>query len=70
MYNRLQSCINQDASCLDEWDYDYVYIRKVRPMREGNVENRPSILAVSLRDSQHHQIVFENDEAVIFRSAR
>jgi hypothetical protein len=70
MYNRLQSCINQDASCLDEWDYDYVYIRKVRPMREGNVENRPSILAVSLRDSQHHQIVFENDEAVIFRFAR
>ncbi|MDX1378191.1 MAG: hypothetical protein R3307_05020, partial [Anaerolineales bacterium] len=63
----LQSCLNRDVSCLYEWDYDYVYIRKIRLMREGNVETRPSILDVSLRESRDHQIVFENDEAVIYR---
>jgi hypothetical protein len=66
-YNQLQGCVNQGLSCLDSWNYDYIYIRKIRPMREGNVELRPSILDVSLRSSQEFKVVFENKEAVIYQ---
>ena len=69
-YNRLQGCVNQDAMCLDAWEYDYVYLRKIKPMREGNVEPRYSILDVSLRNSDDFGIVFENDEAVIYQPIR
>jgi len=70
MNDRLQACLNQDLSCLASWIYDYVYIRKIKPMREGNIEPRYSILDSSLRASQKYQIVFENDEAIIYQPAR
>lgn len=67
-YAQLQSCLNQDVACIESWDYDYVYIRRISPQREGNVEPRPSILDAALRASTEYEIVFENDEAVIYRS--
>lgn len=69
-YNKAQSCLKADKTCLSSWDFDYVYIRKVRPMPEGNVEVRPSILDISLRESQDYEIVFENDVAVIYQLVR
>lgn len=69
LYNQLQGCVNQGLSCLHSWDYDYIYIRKIKPMREGNVEMRHSILDLSLRESQAFKIVFENEEAVIYQPA-
>ena len=70
MYNQIQGCVDTDSSCLESWDYDYIYIRKIKPMREGNIEPRPSILDVSLRTSQDFQIIFENEEAVIYQPVR
>jgi hypothetical protein len=70
MYNQLQGCLNQEGPCLAEWDYDYVYIRKIKPVREGNVELRPSILDLSLRSSRQYQTVFEDKNAVIYQLVR
>lgn len=69
-YNSAQACLKQASGCLSAWDFDYVYIRKVRPMPEGNVEERSSILDVSLRESPNYEIIFENDVAVIYRLIR
>ena len=70
MYDQLQGCINQDTSCLNSFEIDYVFIRKVKPMREGHVEMRHNILDVSLRTSMDYEFVFENEEAVIYRLVR
>lgn len=69
-YNKAQSCLKGGQDCISSWDFDYVYLRKVRPMPEGNVEERPSILDVSLRGSRDFEVVFENDVAIIYRPVR
>ena len=66
-YNQAQACLNKDLSCLSRWDFDYVYIRKIKPMPEGYVAERPNILNVSLRGSQDYRIIFENEAAVIYQ---
>ena len=68
-YNKLQACIDQDITCLETWDYDYIYIRKIKPMREGNVEIRRSSLNIFSHASPEYEIVFENNEAAIYRPA-
>ena len=69
-YNQAQACLNNDETCLTNWDFDYVYIRKVRPMPEGDVVERPSILDVSLRELQDYKIVFENKAGVVYQPVR
>ena len=69
-YNQAQACLNENESCLSAWDFDYVYIRKVRPMPEGNVVESPSILGFSLREAQDYKIIFENEAAVIYQPVR
>ena len=66
-YNQAQACLDDDGACLSAWDFDYVYIRKVKPMPEGNVVLQPSILDVSLRGSQDYRVIFENGTAVIYQ---
>lgn len=69
-YNKAQSCLDEGQACISGWDFDYIYIRKVIPMKEGGVETRPSILDVLLRESQDYAVVFENEVAVIYRPVR
>ena len=69
-YSKAQACLKEDETCLSAWDFDYVYIRKVHPMPEGNVEDRPSILDVSLGESQRYKVIFENETAVIYQPVR
>ena len=69
-YGKAQACLKKDEACLSDWEFDYVYLRKVHPMPEGNVEDRPSILGVSLGESQRYKVVFENETAVIYQSIR
>jgi hypothetical protein len=69
-YNRAQACLYNDETCLANWDFDYVYIRKVRPMPEGDVVERPSILDVSLLKSQNYKVVFENKAGVVYQPVR
>ena len=69
-YNQAQACLNHDESCLSNWEFDYVYIRKIRPMPEGNVVERPNILDVSMRESQDYKVIFENEAAMIFQPVR
>jgi len=65
-YNRAQLCLNEDASCLSGWDFDYLYIRKVKPQKEGGVQGQVSLLEASLRASSEYSIVYDSDAAVIF----
>lgn len=69
-YNKAQFCLKEDEDCISAWDFDYVYIRKVRPMPDGNVEYHPSILDVSLRGSPDYVILFESEVAVIYQPVR
>jgi hypothetical protein len=65
-YNRAQSCLNEDADCLSGWDFDYLYIRKIKPQKEGGVQGQVSLLEASLRESNEYSIVYDSDVAVIF----
>jgi len=65
-YNRAQSCLNEDADCLSGWDFDYLYMRKVRPQKEGGFQPQVSLLEASLRESSEYSIVYDSDVAVIF----
>ena len=65
-YNRTQLCLNSDSSCLSNWDFDYLYIRKVKPQKEGGVQAHVSLLEASLRASNEYSIVYDSDVAVIF----
>lgn len=64
-YAQAQSCLNQELNCLSNWNFDYVYIRRVRPNAEGGVELQVSILEASLRGSEEFVVVYDSDEAVI-----
>ncbi|WKZ45510.1 MAG: 6-pyruvoyl-tetrahydropterin synthase-related protein [Anaerolineales bacterium] len=65
-YAEAQSCLNQEISCLSDWDFDYVYIRRVRPNAEGGVAPQISVLEASLRGSEEFVVVYDSDVAVIF----
>ncbi len=65
-YGKAQSCLNKDADCLSDWDFDYLYLRKIKPQAEGGVEGRVGLLEESLRASSEYSIVYESDVAVIF----
>lgn len=69
-YNRAQACLKEERDCVSAWDFDYLYIRTMKPTREGGAEDRPSILDVSLRDSGEYRIVFENETAAIYQPVR
>jgi hypothetical protein len=65
-YNHAQLCLNEDVDCLASWDFDYVYIRKIRPQKEGGVQTQVSLLEKLLRTSSEYSVVYESDVAVIF----
>ena len=65
-YAEAQSCLNQDVICLSSWDFDFIYIRRIRPNAEGAVVSQPSILEQALRDSNEFIVVYNSDVAVIF----
>lgn len=65
-YNRAQLCLNEAADCLSEWNFDYLYIRKVRPQKDGSIQLQVSVLETSLRASSEFPVVYDSDSAVIF----
>jgi hypothetical protein len=65
-YNRAQVCLNENVDCLAKWDFDYLYIRKVKPQREGGVIRQVSLLEMDLRKSGEYSVVYDSDVAVIF----
>ena len=65
-YNRAQTCLNENTDCLSGWDFEYLYIRKVKPQREGGVERQVSLLEMLLRTSSEYSVVYDSDSAVIF----
>lgn len=65
-YAEAQACLNEDANCLSNWDFDFIYIRRIRPNPEGGIDSQPSILEQTLRDSNEFVIVYDSDVAVIF----
>jgi hypothetical protein len=67
-YNHAQLCLNESIDCLSQWDFDYLYIRKVMPQKEGGVEGRVSLLEAALRESGEYSVVYDSDSAVIFIS--
>lgn len=69
-YDQLQSCLSQTRECLAGWDFDYVYLRRVSTAPDGRIMPLASILEYDIRLSDEYQIVFENNEAVIFQPVR
>ncbi len=69
-YNKAQACLQRSEECLSDWEFDYIYIRKVEATPEGSVAERPSILDVALRGSNNYRIIFENEAAVIYQPVR
>jgi hypothetical protein len=67
-YNRAQVCLNENVDCLAKWDFDYLYIRKVKPQREGGVLGQVSLLEADLRESGKYEIVYDSEVAVILLS--
>ncbi len=65
-YNRAQLCLKSDSICLSGWNFDYLYIRKVKPQKEGGVEQQVSLLEASLRESGEYAVVYDSDAAVLF----
>jgi hypothetical protein len=65
-YNRAQLCLKSDSNCLSAWNFDYLYIRKVKPQKEGGVEQQVSLLEASLRASGEYSVVYDSDAAVLF----
>ena len=71
-YWLLQSCLAQTTDCLDQWvtktklNYDYVYLRKIQPGPDGNIEKTAGVLENSLRTSSDYNIAYESETAVIF----
>lgn len=65
-YNRAQLCLNENVDCLSEWNFDYLYIRTMKPQREGGIERQVSLLESLLRNSSDYAVVYESDSAVIF----
>ncbi len=69
-YHRAQSCLNMDITCLSSWDFEYLYIRKIKPDKEGGVQRQESLLEASLRASGKYTLAYDSDVAVIFRRAQ
>ncbi|MFT3893259.1 MAG: 6-pyruvoyl-tetrahydropterin synthase-related protein [Anaerolineales bacterium] len=65
-YSQAQSCLNEDANCLSKWNFDYLYIRKIRPQAEGGVQGQVSLLEKALQNSSEYSVVYELDVAIIF----
>ena len=68
-YKILQSCIQQDYSCVELWaeeskvPYSHIYISK--PI-EGEKGNYPSVL-FSLEESDQLQLIFENPSVTVYK---
>ena len=65
-YNMAQSCLNGDANCLSDWNFEYLYIRRVKPQKEGGIQQLVSLLEASLRTSNEYSVIYDSDVAVIF----
>ena len=65
-YNAAQDCLKRDVSCIANRNFDYLYIRRVRPQREGNIERQVSLLEESLQESSQYSVVYDSPEAIIF----
>ncbi len=65
-YNQAQSCLLKDLHCLSNLNFQYLYIRKVKPQKDGSTAQQDSLLETSLRSSQEYGIAYESPTAVIF----
>jgi hypothetical protein len=65
-YNRAQLCLNKDETCLSKWDFDYLYIRKIMPQKDGSLVSQVSLLEASLRASGEYSVVYDSDTTAIF----
>ncbi len=65
-YAEAQSCLNQSLECLSKWEFDFIYIRRIRPNADGGITLQASILEQSLRASDEYVAVYDSDVAVIF----
>ncbi len=65
-YAETQSCLNRVLDCLANWEFDFIYVRRIRPNAEGSVVQQSSILESDLRASDMLLIVYDSPQAVIF----
>lgn len=65
-YNRAQACLHENPRCLSPWDFEYLYVRRVWPRREGNVTPQSFVLETGLRSSREYQLVYESETSLIF----
>jgi hypothetical protein len=73
--SQLQSCHNQDVTCIDSWSssfqtsFDHVYVRKLDLDRLENKNLVPiqSALATCLRNDPEYELLYESDSVAIFK---
>jgi hypothetical protein len=68
-YKDLQACSHAELDCLDKWDqglnspYSHVYIyNSTDPMRFP--------LTIHLKQDDNYELVFQNDQTMVFEKAR
>lgn len=65
-YTRAQACLHKNPRCLSSWDFEYLYIRRVWPGRQGNVTPQSFVLETGLRSSNEYELVYESETSLIF----
>lgn len=64
----LQSCLNSDAACLDQWaaaqDVRFGYVFLEKPDRSASITS--GLLLLQLRQAANYTLVYENDGAAVF----
>lgn len=71
-YERLQDCLQQGPTCLYAWgaDFSYVYISRSQTDEVGRTVSLVSPLEILLRQSPEFVIIFESDDALIFKKSK
>ncbi len=70
-YNQLQDCLQQNPACLYAWgaDFSYVFISRNKINEVGQAIRHTSPLEILLRQSPGFVIVYESDDALIFKES-
>ena len=69
----LQDCVDQSPMCIDTWaqeynqEFDYLYLRKLKANEFSELAPYQSALAELLKNDPDYTIVFESNEAAIFK---
>jgi hypothetical protein len=65
-YHDAQSCLHTSPGCLASWEFDYLYIRKIQPQKDGSIQTQSFFLEASLLSSQEYRLVYESETTLIF----